>query len=79
MLLPQASALEAADIKLKALLTPEVLQNIVNLIPEEWLEWEGSDETPDEIRSIYLQFLTTRLAHSEVFTKTAQDARQALI
>lgn len=79
VLLPQASTLEAANIKLRALLTAEVLQNIVNLIPQEWLEWEGSDETPDEIRSIYLKFLTTRLAQSEVFTKTAQDARQALI
>ncbi|WP_028376771.1 HipA family kinase [Leeuwenhoekiella sp. MAR_2009_132] len=79
VLLPQASALEAADTKLKALLTSEVLQNIVNLIPQEWLEWEGYDENAEEIRAIYFEFLSTRLAQSEVFTKTAQDARKALI
>ena len=79
VLLPQASELDAAHIKLKALLTPEVLQAVVNLIPQEWLEWEGSDQTPDEIRTIYFQFLTTRLAHADVFTKTAKDARQTLV
>ncbi|MFI8377471.1 HipA family kinase [Leeuwenhoekiella sp. NPDC079379] len=79
VLLPQANALEEANTKLKALLTAEVLQNIVNLIPEEWLDWEGYDETAEEIRSIYFEFLSTRLSQSEVFTKTAQDARKALI
>ena len=79
VLLPQASALEEANTKLKALLSAEVLQNIVNLIPQEWLEWEGYDENAEEIRAIYFEFLSTRLAQSEVFTKTAQDARKALI
>ncbi|MGO4913681.1 HipA family kinase [Leeuwenhoekiella sp. W20_SRS_FM14] len=79
VLLPQASALEEANTKLKALISAEVLQNIVNLIPQEWLEWEGYDENAEEIRAIYFEFLSTRLAQSEVFTKTAQDARKALI
>ena len=79
VLLPQASELDTANQKLKSLLTPQVLQNIVNLIPQEWLEWEGYEQTAEEIRAIYFQFLTARLAQAEVFTKTAQDARKALI
>ena len=79
VLLPQASELDTANQKLKSLLTPQVLQNIVNLIPQEWLEWEGYEQTAEEIRAIYFQFLTARLTQAEVFTKTAQDARKALI
>jgi hypothetical protein len=51
----------------------------VNLIPEEWLLWEDTDETPEAIRDIYFQFLTTRLNHSEIFINEAQNARKALI
>ncbi|MEH6659930.1 HipA family kinase [Leeuwenhoekiella marinoflava] len=79
VLLPQASELTAANNKLKALLTDEVLQSIVNLIPNEWLDWEGYNESVDELREVYFQFLKTRLTHSDLFTKTAQDARQTLV
>ncbi|RXG31909.1 HipA family kinase [Leeuwenhoekiella marinoflava] len=79
VLLPQASELTAANTKLKALLTDEVLQSIVNLIPNEWLDWEGYDERVDELREVYFQFLKTRLTYSDLFTKTAQDARQTLV
>ena len=79
VLLPQASELTAANTKLKALLTDEVLQSIVNLIPNEWLDWEGYDESVDELREVYFQFLKTRLTHSDLCTKTAQDARQTLV
>ena len=79
VLLPQASLLAEADHKLKQLLSPEVLQEIVNLIPTEWLTWEGTPETPEEIRNVYYKFLTTRLNHSHLFLKEAQHAREALI
>ncbi|WP_417886800.1 HipA family kinase [Zunongwangia sp.] len=79
VLLPQAKYLEEADKKFNKIITSEVLQNIVNLIPEKWLLWEGTNESPEEIREIYLDFLSIRLTHSEIFTKQAQDARKALI
>jgi hypothetical protein len=37
------------------------------------------EETPDELRAIYLEFLQLRLAHSNVFTNEAEHARQALV
>lgn len=79
VLLPQASELEQADEAGKKLLTEEILREIVQNLPEEWLHWEGSDESPQEIREVYLQFLLLRLNHSDIFLKEAQDARQALI
>ena len=79
VLLPEASRLEEADVALRSMLTEEKIQQIVALIPDDWLHWEDTHETPEEIRDIYTRFLTERLAHSETFVKEAQNARKTLI
>lgn len=79
VLLPQASMLEEADVLFKSVLTPEKLQSIVDLIPLEWLEWQDTDESPEAIREVYLQFLLMRLNYSEIFINEAQNARKTLI
>ncbi len=79
VLLPHASELETVDLEYKGLLSHSVLQSIVNLIPEDWLQWEESEETPEQNREVYFNFLKLRLANSSIFIKQAQDARQALI
>lgn len=79
VLLPQATLLNEVDADFKAILTPQVLNSIVNLIPEQWLEWEDSDESPEALRDVYLQFLLIRLNHSEIFINEAQNARKILI
>lgn len=75
VLLPQASQLTEVDTAFKKILTDNVLQSIVGLIPQDWLEWEGTDETPEEIRDIYFKFLKMRRDHSAIFLKQANDAR----
>lgn len=75
VLLPQASLLGEVDIEFKKLLNPEILKQIVNTIPEEWLQWEDTDETPEMLRNVYFQFLTTRLNNSEIFVNEAKNAR----
>ena len=75
VLLPQASLLKEVDAEFKALLTPKNLEDIVNTIPEEWLQWEDTDETPEALRNVYLQFLQTRLTNSEIFVNQANNAR----
>ena len=75
VLLPQASLLKEVDTEFKTLLTNEKLEEIVNTIPEEWLVWEDTDETPEALRNVYLQFLQTRLNNSEIFVNQAQNAR----
>jgi len=79
VLLPQATELTATDFAFKKLLTKEILLDIVNYIPEDWLHWEDSEQTPEEIRDVYFQFLWTRLNHSEIFINEAQNAREKLI
>ncbi|WP_406843134.1 HipA family kinase [Flavobacterium soyae] len=75
VLLPQASLLKEVDAEFKEILTLEILEEIVNTIPLEWLQWEDADETPENLRNVYLQFLKTRLDNSEIFVNQAQNAR----
>ena len=79
VLLPEAKDLSLVDTEFKTLLTPGKIREIVELIPDDWLKWGGDEESPDDIRRVYLGFLTERLLHSEVFIKEAQHARETLI
>jgi hypothetical protein len=79
VLLPQAGMLEEINNEYKQLITEEKIRKITSLIPDEWLHWEGTEETPEQLREIYSQFLITRLNNSEIFTKEAQNAREVLI
>ena len=78
-LLRYASRLDEADAEAKRRLTPELIDHIVDSVPDEWLVHEGSDETLDDIKNVYKDFLHTRLANSEIFLNEARNARQALI
>ncbi len=75
VLLAKASQLDQVNTLFTSILTPEKMRALVNLIPENWLQWQDVQETPEEIREVYYTFLMTRLAHSELFLKEAQHAR----
>ncbi|MFT3994353.1 MAG: aminotransferase class I and II [Dysgonomonas sp.] len=79
VLLPYANDLNSVDIEFKKILSDDVIKEIVNSIPAEWLDWSGDDETIDDIRQTYIQFLIVRRDNSEIFIKQAQDARKTLI
>lgn len=79
VLLPRASELESVDAEFKTILTPDKIRNIVNLIPDEWLTKGFENETPEAVRDVYFDFLTTRISSSDVFVKEAQHARESLI
>ncbi|MFV0468212.1 MAG: HipA family kinase [Dysgonomonas sp.] len=79
VLLPQASLLEEAGKEMEQLLTDSNLRETVNLIPDNWLNWGGDEESPADIKEVYYNFLTSRRDHSQLFVKEAQNARKALI
>lgn len=79
VLLPQATQLEAANQQCRALIDENKIAEVVNLIPDEWLAWQGRTETPAELRKVYSGFLNERLNYSEQFTKEARDAAKTLI
>lgn len=74
VLLPWATELELVDAEFRAILTEERIQSIVALIPDEWLEDKSTTDTAAEQRQVYAQFLTLRIAASEIFVKEAQHA-----
>ncbi|UYQ94653.1 aminotransferase class I and II [Chitinophaga horti] len=79
VLLPWASQLPEVDAEFKAKLTPELVNNIVAMVPDEWLTGYGIDASPAERREVYANFLLTRINSSEIFVNEAQNARKALI
>ncbi|KQR67708.1 HipA family kinase [Pedobacter sp. Leaf176] len=79
VLLPWAGDLEEVDQAFRSILKPEHIHSIVSLIPDVWLEGENVFKTNEEHRQAYIKFLETRLAHSAIFLKEAQHARETLI
>ena len=79
VLLPQASLVETINDEMISLLTDEKLREITNLIPSNWLDWEGSEMTTEVIREVYYNFLVLRRNHSNNFLKQIQDARETLV
>jgi hypothetical protein len=79
VLLPKASQLEAVDSEFKKILADDILKSITHLIPDEWLHWEDNEQSPDEIREVYFNFLKTRRNNSHIFVKQAEDARETAV
>ncbi|CAM3293913.1 HipA family kinase [Aequorivita lipolytica] len=79
VLLPQATLVEEINSEMMALLPDEKLREITNLIPTDWLNWEGAEMNAEEIREVYYQFLVLRRNNSNNFVKQIQDAREKLV
>jgi len=78
-LLPLASALLEADARLRARLTPQIIEDVVQLIPDVWLGHEQVFATPAEQRQAYAAYLLTRKEASAVFVEEARRARAELV
>lgn len=75
VLLPYATELDAVDAEFRHLLNAEKIRSIVALIPDEWLNIDGTFESAETNRAIYSGFLELRLANSSTFVNQAKDAR----
>lgn len=78
VLLSWADEIEKAGTELQQKITAETIRAIVSKIPEDWLVPSGK-ETTHEMREVYIRFLENRIAHSSLFVKQANDARQSRI
>lgn len=79
VLLPWATKLEEVDAIFKAILTKEVLQEVIDLIPQQWLSAEDVFEDIETHRAAYLNFLTNRINHSSIFVNEAKHAREVSV
>lgn len=79
VLLPWATELEQVNETFKTILTPEKIDAVIALIPDNWLEGETNFSNTGDHRKAYAHFLTTRLSHADGIIKEAQHAREVLI
>ena len=79
VLLHKATALDKAGEIFRSVLSPERIQLIVSLLPDEWLSGAGFTETPEEVREIYSEFLITRMNNADIFEQEARNARNTHI
>jgi len=79
VLLPQAALIEEINEEMIALLPDKKLREITDLIPADWLDWEGFDLSSEEIREVYYQFLVMRRNNANNFVNQIQDARETLV
>ena len=75
VLLPFASRLAEADARMAARLTPERIADIVESIPDDWLEDEPLFADKPAHRRAYAHYLTSRLAPPRAFVEEAIHAR----
>jgi hypothetical protein len=77
VLLRFAEALGTVDQEFRQVLTPGLIDRIVSLIPTDWLA--DGEESAENKRAVYRDFLNARLSVSEVFVEEARRAREAAI
>lgn len=79
VLLPYASKIEEVNAEFKKILTTEKIKDIVDTIPDDFLNWNLENESSQDLRDVYFQFLTKRIENSELFVNEAKYARETLI
>lgn len=79
VLLPFASAMDEAAVFCKEKITMQLIEQILETIPDEWLESGFPTMDAASGRNIYRRFLETRLNNTELFLKEIADARKGLI
>lgn len=75
VLLPFAGSIAHADSTLSALITAQLVQELVAIIPDEWLAADAPFESNAQHRDAYLQYLLRRLDPPRAFAEEAIRAR----
>jgi hypothetical protein len=75
VLLPFAGDLAAANERLTASLTPQVVRAVVDLVPDLWIEGEPAFASTDEHRHAYADYLLRRLEPPQPYLEEALRAR----
>jgi hypothetical protein len=64
VLLPFANRLAQADREMREAITPGMIREIVQLIPDSWLSPDAETTTMDSMKDVYVQYLTNRLSRN---------------
>ena len=75
ILLPWATDVAGAAKHAHELITRDVLEQLVILLPDAWLIQNAEERTPQQVRKAYVHFLWERLQHSTIFEAEILRAR----
>ncbi len=75
ILLPFATAIDAADEAMTQVITEDVIKRVVDLVPEDWMNDNAPFSTTAENRQAYVDYLTRRLDAPRNFVEEAIRAR----
>ena len=75
ILLPFANGIEAADESMMAAITEDVIKQVVELVPDNWIEDGGPFSSTAEYKSAYVDYLTRRLEAPRGFVEEIIRAR----
>lgn len=78
-LIRHATRMEEADAEMRARITPEVIDAVVDAVPDDWLVASGTPASVAEQRDVYRNFLKTRLSNSQIFVSNASRTRKTLV
>jgi hypothetical protein len=78
ILLKFAGALDEADAEMTRKMTPELIRDVVALVPDAWLASDRAFATPALVREAYVSHLTRRLQAPRAFLDEAKRARPVL-
>jgi HipA-like protein len=79
ILLPFASALEAVDGPMSSTITEDVIREVVELIPDDWMHGNSPFSTAAENRQAYVDYLLRRLEEPRYFFEEAIRARSVQV
>jgi hypothetical protein len=79
ILLSSATRLKEMDAALAERLTPEVIGEIVSLIPDVWLGNDSPFKSAEESRQAYADYLLRRLEPPRIFLEEAERVRASLV
>lgn len=77
ILLSRTGPIPVADDSLRPLVTPDVLQRLVELLPGDWLALDTHFPAAAHARAAYLAYLQRRVEHAGAFVEEAERARAA--
>lgn len=75
VLLERAEHLTEAAAEIKQKVTKEKIEEIIALIPEDWLTEESNPFSSSEMRAAYVAFLHSKLEKIDLLAKEAADAK----
>jgi hypothetical protein len=75
VLLRQAASIEDVDEGMTAILTAEVIADIVDWVPEAWLSADPGAPSATQMRESYRRYLVDRLDRPRTFVEEVTRAR----